>query len=124
VRAPSAPSIPGIVQHRHGEVQGDRCTTYRYAEEDFGMTNMHDNLREGDIAAKAPSPVQTAEAEQLTRAMMDATPTCPGAGCEQVNNFWMKGERPSLPGIRREPSWPANAPPPGPGWSRPHRDAT
>lgn len=61
------------------------------AEESFGMTDMNDNLREGDIAAKAPPKVQTAEAEALTRMMIDANPELTPAQAEGVKGFWQNG---------------------------------
>lgn len=63
----------------------------RIAEEDYGLTDMNDNLREGDIAAKAPPPVQAAEAEALTRAMKDMAPEITDAQAEAVKNFWQPG---------------------------------
>lgn len=65
---------------------------YKMAEEDYGMTNMNDRLREGDIAFKGPSAVQSAEAEALTRQMQGAMPE--GLNPTQaamVNNFWKGG---------------------------------
>lgn len=44
----------------------------RMAEEDYGLTDMHDNMREGDIAAKGPAPIQTAEHEAFVRTVMEA----------------------------------------------------
>lgn len=43
----------------------------RIAEEDYGMTDMNDNQRAGDIAFKGPAPMQTAEAEKQLREMME-----------------------------------------------------
>ncbi|MDE2103309.1 MAG: hypothetical protein KGL39_39075, partial [Patescibacteria group bacterium] len=60
------------------------------AERDYGMTDMRSGSRPGDIAALAPSPIQTAEAESITRAFVEA-----GAPAEiapelkkQAENFW------------------------------------
>ena len=44
----------------------------KMAEETFGMTNIRDNSRPGDIAAMAPPPIQTAEADAITRQMVEA----------------------------------------------------
>jgi len=60
----------------------------KMVEEDYGMTNMRDNGREGDIAAMGPSQVQTAEAEQLTRQMMEAQPQLAPEQAAMVNTFW------------------------------------
>lgn len=38
--------------------------------ERMGMTNMRDNLKKGDTSYVAPPPIQTAEAEAMTRAML------------------------------------------------------
>jgi hypothetical protein len=35
----------------------------KMAEEDYGLTNMRDNMRPGDVAAMGPAPEQTAERE-------------------------------------------------------------
>ena len=40
------------------------------AEQDYGLTDINDNQRAGDIAAKAPSPIQTSEAEAIIRAQL------------------------------------------------------
>lgn len=42
----------------------------KIAEEDFGLTNMRDNQREGDTAMIGPSAMQTAERETITRELM------------------------------------------------------
>ena len=55
-QVPAGFSIPGKV----GKA-ADIC--YDIASRDYGMTNMRDNLREGDIAA-APLPAKLAEASQ------------------------------------------------------------
>lgn len=69
------------------------------AEQDYGLTDMNDNMRAGDIAAKGPPPVQTAEAEMLTRQAVemtrglaaDATAGRPDLQ-KQVANFWGGGQ--------------------------------
>jgi hypothetical protein len=65
---------------------------YRMAEEDFGLTNMKDNLREGDVAAMAPSRPQTAEAEALVREMTEAIPELSPEQAEASKHFWQTGE--------------------------------
>lgn len=47
----------------------------RMAEEDYGLTNMRDNQREGDTAIMAPDPMQTAERETLVRDLIEAGAT-------------------------------------------------
>lgn len=63
----------------------------KMAEEDYGLTDMNDNMREGDVAAKAPPPIQTAEAEALTRMMKDTVPDCTDEQAQAVKNFWQPG---------------------------------
>lgn len=46
--------------------------TQRMVEEDYGLTNFADNQRVGDNAIIGPSPMQTAEREAMTRAMVEA----------------------------------------------------
>jgi hypothetical protein len=60
-------------------------------EQDYGLTDAHDNLREGDIVAKAPPPVQEAEAQMLTRAMKDMAPDLTDQQAEAVRSFWKTG---------------------------------
>lgn len=82
--------------------------TQKIAEEDFGLTNIRDNSRAGDIAALPPSQVQTAEAEMLTRQMKEAAPQMDEQKAELVNAFWknsMSGATPpgaGTPGMTRE----------------------
>jgi hypothetical protein len=44
----------------------------KVAEETFGMTDMKDNLRPGDTVVKPPPPIQTAEADQISRELVQA----------------------------------------------------
>lgn len=68
---------------------------------DFGMTNMNDSGRAGDIAAKAPTPPQTAEVEQMTRAMAEAGQFKNDGEAEQFKNaaksFWQPGQAQAQP---------------------------
>ena len=67
---------------------------YAMAERDFGVTDIKDNLRQGDVPVKAPPPINTAEAEAMTRELVGA-----GAVREDVaphlqpmiRNFWGAG---------------------------------
>lgn len=65
--------------------------TQKMAEESYGLTNFHDNMREGDVAAMAPPPIQTAEAEALTMAMKEMAPEMTDAQAQGVKNFWQPG---------------------------------
>ena len=44
----------------------------KVAEESFGLTDMKDNNRPGDVVVKSPSPIQTAESEAITRELLQA----------------------------------------------------
>lgn len=82
--APQAPNRIGIKAKAIDIAQ-------RVAEESFGMTNMRDNQRAGDIAALPPSPIQTAEADAITREMVGAgfgTPEVAPHLQEYVKNFF------------------------------------
>lgn len=74
---------------------------YNMAEEQYGMTDMKDNLREGDMAFTKPAAVQTAEAEQITRELVQAGAT-PEAAQQTTaairGQFWQheKGEQPRM----------------------------
>jgi DNA-directed RNA polymerase subunit RPC12/RpoP len=69
---------------------------YRMAEEDYGITDMNDHLYEGDIAMKAPAPIQTAEAEAIVREIKDATgmEDVPVHLKDQVQSFWKTNTTP------------------------------
>lgn len=58
------------------------------AEETFGLTDMHDNQRPGDIAAKAPTPMHTAEREAITRAIQEMAPALTQSQEAQAAAFW------------------------------------
>lgn len=62
----------------------------KVAEEDYGVTNMHDHLKPGDIGAMAPSPIQTAEGEAITRELvsMGAPVELAPHLQEQTKTFW------------------------------------
>lgn len=47
--------------------------TQKIVEEDYGMSNLKDNNREGDVAYKPPSPQTTQEREAETRMMIEAS---------------------------------------------------
>lgn len=83
--------------------------TQRMVEEDYGMTNMRDNMREGDVAAMAPAPVQSREAQELTMAVREAQPDLNDAQIEQVNSFWQKGVSGATPDQVRAQAAPAAA---------------
>lgn len=63
--APQTPNIIGIKARAIDIAQ-------RMAEETFGLTDINDNQRKGDIAAKAPAPINTAEADAMTRELIAA----------------------------------------------------
>lgn len=70
----------------------------KMAEETMGLTDIRDNQRIGDIAAVGPAPVQTAEAEKLTREAVEMarglgvqSPTLPPALQQQAESFWGGG---------------------------------
>lgn len=89
----SAKNIPGSFAIKtNASRAGDMA--YRMAEESYGITDANDNLKEGDSFMKAPAPVQTAEAEQLTRAMKEAMPELTDQQAKGVNDFWVKGMAP------------------------------
>lgn len=63
----------------------------KVAEESFGLTDMKDNNRPGDVIVKTPSPIQTAESEAITREMMaytNATPEQAPHLQDYVKNFF------------------------------------
>lgn len=68
-------------------------------EEDYGMTDANDNLREGDTAFKGPSPVQTAEREAMVQQIKDTLgpEVVPEHLVPQVNEFWKNQQTPAMP---------------------------
>lgn len=52
----------------------------KMAEEDYGLTDMRDNQRAGDIAAMGPSHMQTAEREQVQQQIAEAIRATAGEG--------------------------------------------
>lgn len=93
----SAPAeIPGTFA-----ITGDRSRAIDFAqkmaEEDYGLTDMNDNMREGDVAAKGPRPAQTAEVEAAVMQLKEAVPELSGEQAEMTKNFWMKGPQQGSP---------------------------
>ncbi len=67
---------------------------HRMVETDYGMTDMNDNLRPGDIAAKGPASMQTAEAEAITRELVASSDTPEAVAPhlkQQVTSFFNGG---------------------------------
>jgi hypothetical protein len=82
--APQAPALNGIKAKAIDIAQ-------KIAEETFGMTDMKDNLRQGDTIVKAPPPIQTAESEAMTRELLTAgvgTPEVAPHLQQYVQNFF------------------------------------
>lgn len=68
--------------------------TQKMAEEVYGLTDMNDNQRAGDIAYKPPAPMHTAEIEKLTREMAEAgmaLNAIPLEHREKAANYWQGG---------------------------------
>jgi hypothetical protein len=64
-----APQAPNIIGNKAKAID----IAQKIAEEDFGLTDMRDNTRPGDVIAKPPSPIQTAESEAITRELVAYT---------------------------------------------------
>jgi hypothetical protein len=74
--------------------------TYKMAEETYGVTDLKDNLRQGDVAAMPPSPIQTAEADAITREMLGASGGTPEVAehlKSYVQNFFGATQGPHAP---------------------------
>jgi hypothetical protein len=58
--------------------------------EEQGYTNFKDNNREGDSPIMAPSPIQSAEAQQIVRSFVEAgaPPQVAPQLIPQVQNYW------------------------------------
>jgi hypothetical protein len=74
---PDCPECAKVLQWIPGEfsikTSKSRAIDYtqKMVEADYGMTDMNDGSREGDIAAKAPAPMQTAEQDQIAQSVME-----------------------------------------------------
>lgn len=91
--APQAPNIIGVKAKAIDYAQ-------RVAEETFGLTDMNDNNRPGDIVAKGPSPIQTSESEAITRefmAMTNAPPEIAPHLQGYVKSFFGASEAANMP---------------------------
>jgi DNA-directed RNA polymerase subunit RPC12/RpoP len=91
--APQAPNIIGVKAKAIDIAQ-------KVAEETFGLTDMNDNNRPGDIVVKSPSPIQTAESEAITReymAMTNAPPEIAPHLQGYVKSFFGAAEAGNMP---------------------------
>ena len=82
-----APQSPNIIGNKAKAVD----IAQKVAEETFGLTDMRDNTRQGDVIAKGPAPIQTAEADAITRdlqAYTDAPPELAPHLKSYVQNFF------------------------------------
>lgn len=82
--APQSPNIIGVKAKAIDIAQ-------KVAEENFGLTDMRDNTRQGDTIVKSPSPIQTSEADAITRdlqAYTDAPPELAPHLKQYVQNFF------------------------------------
>lgn len=61
--------------------------TQQIIEQDYGLSDLNDNLREGDIAAKGPAPLTTSQVEAENRAMAEAAQQLD----PKVKQFWGGG---------------------------------
>lgn len=89
VRAIQMPSAPAITTNKSRALDFAQSMA-----EDMGLTDMNDNLRPGDVAYKAPSPMQGAEKEALTRELVQAGATehmAQAIVSPEAANFWQGG---------------------------------
>jgi len=81
--APQAPTIRGPEARARAKAID---MAQDIAEKDYGMTDINDNQRAGDIAAVAPTQIQTAEADAITREVMAAS-NAPPAVAEHLKGW-------------------------------------
>ena len=87
---PAAPHIANANLNKAVDMAWDMM------QKDYGFTDMKDNLKPGDIAAKGPSPMHTAEREAARREMTEYAGEAAGQAIEpalqlQVQDFWKGG---------------------------------
>lgn len=96
VRAEWQVPLPGLLTTKSQAID----IAQKMAEQDFGLTNFHDNSRPGDVAYMAPSPMQTAERDQITQQLMEQARAVQNAGGEiapevkavmGAGDFWTQG---------------------------------
>lgn len=97
VKAEWAVPLPGVLTTKSKAID----IAQDVAERDFGLTNMRDNSRPGDIAYMGPSPVQTAERDALTQQMAEMARAVENEGGQVApevkmamgeGNFWTAGQ--------------------------------
>lgn len=89
----------------------------KMAEEDYGLTDINDNQRAGDIAFKAPAPMSTAEREAEIRAMVErdaqiAAPLPHGPVMQDGSRGTVDAETRNVlvdPALQKENFWQGNA---------------
>lgn len=77
--------------------------TQQMAETQFGLTNIKDNLRAGDVAAPSAPQMTTSEREQITQIMKEAheqahAPAAPTPPEIPLQNFWAQAGAAPLDG--------------------------
>lgn len=83
-------------------------TMFKIAQEDYGMTDMKDNLREGDIAAPTPKPLPAAQQKLIdgmsaNSAGLLATARAASADPNSVNPIRMVHQAAARHGARLRP---------------------
>lgn len=78
VIASYVPPLPGMLTTKSAAID----MAQKIAEEDFGLTNIRDNQRAGDVAAMGPAPMQTAEREAITQQMKEMADQMQSTGAE------------------------------------------
>ena len=102
------PPLPGVLTTKSQAID----YAHKMAEEDFGLTNMRDNQREGDVAVMGPPPAQTAEIERMTRELKELAEhtqasgeaIAPEVAAMTSGGFWQDGGLANSPSLSSQAS--------------------
>ena len=81
------PPMPGLLTSKSAAID----FAQKVAEEDFGLTNMRDNQREGDVAAMGPTPETRQAADDMVRQMKQMAEQTAAQGAQVANAIQTAG---------------------------------
>ena len=77
------PSMPAVRASPEARAKVDAVEmAWKMAQEDYGMTDMRDHVKPGDVVAKGPAPMQTAERQSIQQEIAELVGP---AAAEQLN---------------------------------------
>lgn len=91
------PSMPAVRASPEARAAVDAVDlTWDIAQKDFGMTNMNDHVRPGDVVAKGPPPMQTSERQAVQQEVAELLGPAAAEHLSpdqqlKVKDFWQGG---------------------------------